>query len=208
MSDFINLKFGEPQEFTPKYADHRQTSIGERIMFKMPDGMVLSLPWALHTRALELGIIREDGFDKKTGGPAFKPTGLPLIVVQRSKTEYELMTAHGAPPQTGYAKSQAQAPQAQHAAPSRPTLHQGGPGMPNVAPNYGMGAEEGNPFAYGQGEALDAWSEMAARYAKCASLAADTWGTQYDPQALVSATATLFIESCKRNLPVVEGVAA
>jgi hypothetical protein len=206
VSDFINLKFGEPQEFTPKYADHRQTSIGERIMFKMPDGMVLSLPWALHTRALELGIIREDGFDKKTGGPAFKPTGLPLIVVQRSKTEYELMTAHGAPPQTGYAK--AQAPQsAPTQTMTRPHLHQGGPGMPNVAPNYGMAAEEGNPFAYSEGEALDVWGEMRARYAKCAAIAADVWGTQ-DKVAVVAAAATLFIEANKRGLPVPQDAAA
>lgn len=78
--------------------------------------------------------------------------------------------------------------------PPRPKTSQAGPGMPD-------GGRAPVPVSRAP---VGSWSDLRASYERCVGIARQVWGVPSGPpsEALVAATATVFIEANKRGLVV------
>lgn len=157
------------------------------------DGLAadLYLPDFLATDLCRDGILRDVGVDRD-GNPAFAVQHSAVTierkeeVVSGKKRTKTVVAAIGT--------VQTPAPRPVSTAPIPVTTRpgaaktEGGPGMPKAIPE-----------AVSDGERL--WAELEARYRRCAGIAERTYAVPLEQSALVAATATLFIEANRRNLP-------
>ena len=73
------------------------------------------------------------------------------------------------------------------AVPAQAPVHRPTPTVKDATPSYG--SVPGDP-----------WSEIERQYERARRTACRVWGDNYDPQALVAAAATVFIEANKRGI--------